>query len=275
VNGAVIQRAQSSPVMSRASCSGRVLVMADLRLSVIVPAFNEQKLLAHSLSAIRASVSAAGFSEAQWELRVCDNNSSDDTARIAVAAGAVVVFEGQQQIARARNTGAADARGEWLLFVDADTTPSSELLAATRTLMENGTCCAAGAIIAPVDTDGRELSLLPKALVGGWNMLSRLLRVVCGAYVLCRRDAFRDLGGFNSELYAAEELDLSWRLRKWGRQHGLRVVIITSARLNTSMRKLELYSPSELLGMLGQVILHPVRALKSRRYLDHWYDGRR
>ena len=99
-----------------------------MKVSVVVPAFNEERLLTGSLAAIRAALRA--FDEAGWasELIVCDNNSSDGTAGIARAAGAKVVFEPVNQIARARNAGAAQASGEWLLFVDADSYPSIELL---------------------------------------------------------------------------------------------------------------------------------------------------
>ena len=98
-----------------------------MRVSVIVPAFNEEQLLADSLAEIRKA--SAAFSLRGWtvELIVCDNNSTDRTAGIASAVGATVVFEPLNQIARARNTGAAAATGDWLLFVDADTHPSREL----------------------------------------------------------------------------------------------------------------------------------------------------
>jgi glycosyltransferase involved in cell wall biosynthesis len=244
--------------------------MSELKLSVIVPAFNEEKLIAASLAAIRDGVRAAGFTDAQWELRVCDNASRDGTARIAAAAGAIVVHEPQRQIARARNTGAAGASGEWLIFVDADTTPSAALMRATRSLMETGHCCGGGALV-----DGSELAPATRMLVGGWNAYSRIFGVFCGAFVFCRRKAFVDLGGFNTELYAAEELDLSTRLREWGHQHGEQLVIITGARLNTSMRKLDLYTPCEILCTLARAALNPTTAFKSRQFLDHWYDGRR
>lgn len=244
--------------------------MSELKLSVIVPAFNEEKLIAGSLAAIKDSVSAAGFTPSQWELRVCDNASDDATALLAAAAGAVVVQEPQRQIARARNAGAAGASGEWLLFVDADTWPSSALLGATRQLMASGTCCGGGALV-----DGGALPFFSRGLVGLWNTLSRTAGLACGAYVFCRRSAFVELGGFSTELYAAEEIDISWRLRKWGRAHGQKLVIVTDARLTTSMRKLQLYSPKELLVMGLRGLLHPTRVLKSRQFLDHWYDGRR
>ena len=91
-----------------------------MKASVIVPAFNEERLLPESLAAIGTATRA--FTDAGWstELIVCDNNSTDRTAEIARAAGATVVFEPHNQIARARNRGAGAARGEWLVFVDAE-----------------------------------------------------------------------------------------------------------------------------------------------------------
>ena len=245
--------------------------MSELKLSVVVPAFNEEKLIANSLAVLCASIKAAGYADSQWELLVCDNASNDTTAQLAAAAGASVVYEPQRQISRARNTGAAAASAPWLLFVDADTTPSAELMRATRGLMERGNCCAGGALV-----DGAELPFLTRTLLlGAWNTFSRALGLACGAYVFCRREAFTDLGGFSTELYAGEEIDLCWRLRRWGNEHGEKLVIITEPRLRTSMRKLDLYTPAEILMMFARAVLHPTRVLKSRRYLDHWYDGRR
>ena len=91
-----------------------------MRISIVIPAFNEEKFIARSLRKIKAATDA--FSELGWgnEIIVCDNNSTDRTADKARAAGARVVFEPVNQISRARNRGAAKASGDWLLFVDAD-----------------------------------------------------------------------------------------------------------------------------------------------------------
>ena len=242
----------------------------ELLLSVVVPAYNEEKLLGDTLAAITQALTAAGFVPDEWELRVSDNASTDATSAIAAAAGAIVVHEARRQIARARNTGAAQARGRWLLFVDADTRPSAALLRVTRELMVSGRCCGAGALISPAGA-----SAGVRVGLGCWNLAARTLRLACGAFVLCRRDAFRAIGGFDEAFYAGEELDLSRRLRRWGREHGLGFVIIRDPPLDTSLRKLELYSTRELAGMALRGLLHPYRALRDPRYLDHWYDGRR
>ena len=78
-----------------------------MKVSVVVPAFNEERLLGDSLRAIREAMKA--FEDA--ELIVCDNNSTDRTAEIARAAGAKVVFEPVNQISRAQRRCGAGKRG--------------------------------------------------------------------------------------------------------------------------------------------------------------------
>lgn len=91
-----------------------------MHLSIIIPAFNEERLIEQCLQSVYASLatnSQPGFTS---EIIVVDNNSTDNTANLARQAGARVVFEPVNQIGRARNAGAAEATGDWLLFVDAD-----------------------------------------------------------------------------------------------------------------------------------------------------------
>ena len=59
-----------------------------MKISVVVPAYNEEALLPGSLAAIRAAMSAFEEVGSMSELIVCDNNSTDRTAEIARAAGA-------------------------------------------------------------------------------------------------------------------------------------------------------------------------------------------
>ena len=141
-----------------------------LKLSIVVPAFNEELLLAGTLTNIQAAArvfDAAGG----WELIVCDNNSSDRTAEIARLAGARVVFEPHNQISRARHPGAAAATGEWLLFVDADSSPSEGLLAELRAAIDGGTCLAGGSTIA-----ADSVSFLSRMGIRTWNVISRVCR---------------------------------------------------------------------------------------------------
>jgi len=249
---------------------GRALQEAPrLKLSVVVPAFNEERLLAGTLASIKAA--ATVFDGAGgWELIVCDNNSTDRTAEIARAAGARVVFEPHNQISRARNTGAAAATGEWLLFVDADSSPSAGLLAELRAAIDSGTCLAGGSTIA-ADSD----SFLFRMAIRTWNVISRICSWGAGSFIYCERKAFSELGGFSVDLYASEELDLFQRLKPLARRHGRKILILHGNPMHTSDRKMRLYSTRELLGFLGRTLLRPRRALRNAEDCRPWYDGRR
>jgi glycosyltransferase involved in cell wall biosynthesis len=239
-------------------------------VSIVVPAFNEEKLIGQTLD----HLGKAGrvFQEDGWrsELIVCDNNSTDRTAEIARQSGAKVVFEPINQISRARNCGARAATGQWLLFVDADTQPSTELLAETRSMMDSGRCLGGGSVVQMQDSP-----LRGRLAVGAWNRLSRLSRWMAGSYIFCQRAAFERLGGFSERLFVAEEIEFSRRLKRLARLEGKRVVILRRHPLVTSPRKLHLYSGLEFWRFLVKMVLSGGGIYRNRDECHIWYDGRR
>ncbi|AKC83159.1 hypothetical protein IMCC26134_10900 [Verrucomicrobia bacterium IMCC26134] len=240
-------------------------------ISIIIPAFNEAKLLAASLQAVKAAAGALTAAGLGWELIVCDNNSTDHTAEIARAAGAKVVFEGINQIGRARNTGAGAASGEWLLFIDADSQPSRALLADAAALTCRRDVMLAGATVA---LDGATLAY--RLVCGVWNTASRLRRLVAGSFILVRAAAFREVGGFDLKFFAGEELDLALRLQKTvGRRERQRTIILHRHPLVTSARKLHLYRKGEMARFILKWIFRPFKTAANREDCALWYDGRR
>jgi len=231
-----------------------------MKLSVIVPAFNEEKLLATTLACIRDA--AEGMDA---ELLVCDNNSTDRTAEIARQAGATVVFEPVNQISRARNAGAAAASGDWLVFIDADSFPDRALFAELAEAIASGRCVGGGATVRFDEADRAT-----HGAVAIWNAISRSMRWAAGSFVFCEARAFRALGGFSTDLYASEEVDFSRRLKRLGR-----LTILHRYPLRTSGRKVTLYSKAEYLKLLAKVVLSGGRSLRSRDDCFAWYDGRR
>ncbi len=241
-----------------------------MKISIVIPAFNEQRLLGDSLAQIKTA--SGSFKKIGWEVEliVCDNNSTDRTAEIARAAGAVVVFEPVNQIARARNCGAAAAAGDWLIFVDADSHPGAELFSDVAEQISSGKCLAGGATIR-LD----EKHFVASLVTCTWNFVSRSFKLLAGSFIFCDAASFRKIGGFSHELFAGEELELSQRLKKLAREQGRGIVVLHRHPLVTSARKIKLYTAREHLRFLLFAIFNQRRALGSREAAHLWYDGRR
>jgi GT2 family glycosyltransferase len=85
------------------------------RISVIMPVYNAEALLAECLAALRANQGA------DYEILVVDDSSTDRSREIAAAAGCrVIPSGGRLGPAGARNKGVAEATGDVLFFVDSD-----------------------------------------------------------------------------------------------------------------------------------------------------------
>lgn len=240
------------------------------RLSVVIPAYNEEKLIAGTIAGVRASLRGAGMGAQNFEIIVCDNASTDATAALAAAAGARVVFEPERQIARSRNAGASLARAPWLLFLDADSWPDAGLMGELLAVIAAGRVVAGGATM--------RMQAVPLSIVLGcrvWNLISRLCGWAAGAFIFCRRDAFCAIGGFGLEFYVAEEIDFSRRIKRWGAARGLGFRILHRFPLLTSGRKGSLYSQGEIWVLLLRMLRHPRRFFRDPRLLGLWYDGRR
>lgn len=98
-----------------------------LQVSIVIPAYNEERSIARDLAQVRKSME--GY-EGTWELVVVDDGSTDATAQLAREAGAVVVSHTVNRgTGAARKTGVRRARGEIVVMTDADGTyPNEEIV---------------------------------------------------------------------------------------------------------------------------------------------------
>ncbi len=243
---------------------GRLGCIETPLISVLIPAYNEERLIASVLDQVRASFIAAA--ETSYEIIVCDNHSTDSTATVAQAHGAQVVYEPHNQIARARNTAARAAKGRWLIFLDADSFLMPDLLAATLALLARGEVCAGGAVLR---FDKANPGRFASNLTAFWNGLSARFGMAAGSYIFCWRIAWEEVGGFDERVYAGEELVFSRRLNRWARARKLRFEILTKTPVVTSARKLEWYGTGQLLWRM--VALMRPGALRDRRSCSLWY----
>jgi len=235
----------------------------SISYSIIIPAYNEEEWLPATLASVRESMACV---ERSGEVIVVDNNSADRTAEIAQEYGATVVFESINQISRARNTGANAADGQLLIFLDADTFLSREILDQALANLQDKKCCGGGAL---VEFD-KPLPKIARFFTNMWNWLSAKRSLAAGSFVYCLREAFDDVGGFSESVYASEEIWISRALAKWGRNHGMKFKIITDPHIVSSSRKIDWYSPMEMLFVLVILTVFPF-AVRFRSLCSFWY----
>ncbi|NOR52190.1 MAG: glycosyltransferase [Gammaproteobacteria bacterium] len=231
--------------------------------SIIIPAWNEAKLLPKTLDYIEQSMSQQQLS---GEIIVVDNNSSDETAALAAAHGATVVFEPINQISRARNRGVTVANGRYLIFVDADTLISPQLLRCALDNLDENRCCGGGATV----SFGLIEAPLARYLVKSWNWLATRLGLAAGCFIYTRADAYEAIGGFSEQVYASEEIWLSRDLRRWGKKHNYQFCIISDYQSVSSARKMEWFGPFQQLLLLLMLLIFPY-AVRFRRLCNFWY----
>ena len=187
----------------------------ELRFSVVVPAVNEAADIGRCLTSLGAQDYPHGF-----EVIVVDNNSTDETAAIARAHGATVVFEPHPGVCWARQRGTGAARGEIVVSTDADTTFDVGWLTRIADALEREPSRVA--VAGPCRwVDGpRWGSVYATALFGIVHLVYRLTGRVL--YASATNIAFRKAAwrGYDTNLtQGGDELDLLRRLRSMGPVH--------------------------------------------------------
>jgi hypothetical protein len=143
---------------------------------------------------------------------------------------------------------------------------STDLLQSALETLDSGQYCGGGATVAG---DG-PLTQTMHYILGFWNWLSVRYSLAAGCFIFCRRDAFEVIGGFSEEVYASEEIWLSRRLKSWGKKRNMAFRIITDTPAVTSIRKLEWYSPVQILLLSLPVILFPP-LVSFKWFCQTWY----
>jgi glycosyltransferase involved in cell wall biosynthesis len=230
-------------------------------ISFIVPAWDEESVLARTLEAIQAS---ARTLPVPWEIIVADDASTDRTPDIARRHGARVVSVENRQISATRNAGAREARGDLFVFIDADTTVTEQAVRAAVKSVHGGAVGGGCAF----RFDG-PLPFYAKLLERAGVRIYRLLRIASGCFLFCTREAFEAVGGFDSRLYAAEEGAMSLALRRQGKFVILRESVVTSGR------KLRTHSGREILVLMLRLLFRGRNSLRDRRGKEIWYGDRR
>jgi dolichol-phosphate mannosyltransferase len=166
-------------------------------VSVILPALNEEETIALVIEEIpRMRIERKGH---ELEILVVDNNSTDETGKIAEALGARVVVETQPGKGRAMRTGFKESRGDFIFMLDADYTYPATYLPPMLDLLELGWDVVLGSRIRGY----REPGAMSRLNLLGNHMLALLATVLFRKRV---SDVCSGSWGFRREV--VEQLDL-------------------------------------------------------------------
>ncbi|MBP1678241.1 MAG: putative glycosyltransferase [Bacteroidetes bacterium] len=236
------------------------------RVSVIVPALNEEKLL----PAMLAQFTGPLLSRHDIELIVSDGGSTDGTLAIARSRAHIVVENAartKQTIAMGRNLGAAAAHGTTLVFLNADTLVHDIdrfFEVAIREAERPGTAgvtCSVG-VYPDEETPG------DARYHGFYNwffyMMNRVgMGMGRGECHVIPRDVFTRVGGYADAIAAGEDYDMFRRLRKVGSVRFIRELLVYESPRRYRRYGYATVTASWFMNFLSVFFLH-------RSLLDEW-----
>lgn len=199
-----------------------------MKVSVVVPAYNEEPLLPACLAALKRQ-----DYEGEFEIIVVDNASTDRTGRIAAAAGVTVVEEPHRGYSKALARGFAAATGDIVATTDADSIVPSNWISRLVGAYEEGVAAVGGEL--DFTHANWKARLLTRGILPIINRVDRQNPAgphLWGANFSVRRSAFLAAGGWNPEFNLQTDTELSERLRRFGR-----VVLLPDLVVKTSSRR--------------------------------------
>lgn len=186
-------------------------------ISIIIPTLNEESVIGETLKRLKV-----GLGKTEFEIIVSDGGSSDKTVAIAKKYADRIVKEKNKTIAAGRNLGAKSARGEYLVFFDADTTIPAADKFFSKTLGVFKERPKLVALTVSVRVLPEKETLADKIIFGILNFSIRVLNNVfglgrsVGEFQMIRASAFRKLNGYNENLVAGEDHEMFYRLSRIG-----------------------------------------------------------
>ncbi len=197
-------------------------------LSIIIPTLNEEKYLPRLLASIRAQ------SFFDYEIIVSDGGSLDKTNQIALENNCVFITDTEHHHpAWQRNNGAAMARGDILLFLDADSVLPENFL--DESLKEFAALGLVGAAFYIRFNPDKARYHIYSTLFNIFSWLRQYFSPVgAGAAILAKKSGHEAIKGFDVGIYVAEDFDYCNRLATQGKFR-----MINSSRILFSARRLE------------------------------------
>lgn len=230
-------------------------------LSIIIPTLNEEKYLPLLLESIKGQ----GFNN--YEIIVADAGSKDKTIEIAKNYGCRIIPGGLP--AKGRNEGAKAAKGDLLLFLDADAVLPENFFEKSLKEFKKRNLEIASFCLLPVEKN----KLYSFFFTFFYNLPIILLEKIlphAAMGILIKKELFEKLNGFDEDITLAEDHYLARRAKKLGK-YG----IIRAAKIFVSTRRFKKEGWFKtyfkyLLCELHMIFLGPVRSDIFKYKFDHY-----
>ena len=230
------------------------------RISVAIPAHNEERFIGRCVESILASGQHA--SEAV-EIVVALNRCSDATRTIAESLGAKCVVEDRKCIAVVRNAAVRATSASAVVTIDADSWMSTGSIADLLDRVYDPRYIGGGSSILPERwSPGIAISLLAVAPYILWHRVS-------GGMFWFLRETFEAIGGFREDFVSAEDLDFALRMKALGKNRQQRYGTIWRNGIRTSCRKFDTFGDWYL--FRNPRLVRRLLTGRDREAADHFY----
>lgn len=202
--------------------------MQNMKISVIIPAYNEEKYIGNCLD----SIINQDFKD--YETIVSLNYCTDGTEDIVRMYGSVKIIKEQRKgVTFARQTGTEQALGEIIVSCDADSNYPKDWLSRIALNFEKNKDIVG--LYGPVYFEGQSklLKFIAKYIYTAFLHISRIFRNdnVAGINFAFRKSVFDKVGGYTLGLKSAEDIDLANKIRKFGKiKFDSNLIVYTSDR---------------------------------------------
>jgi GT2 family glycosyltransferase len=220
-----------------------------VRISIVIPTYNEEKYIGATLQSI------ARQPYHDIEVLLADSKSSDKTVVIAkkIYPSIKVVVDEKGGVSPACNKAVKAAKAGIILFIDADTSITKNLLKAYEEAFDDDGVVAATGPIEPLENTTSSISagfkIISVYLVKFFISIGKPSTISSNLAV--SKQAFQKIGGFNESMKTYYDWDLSNRIRKLGK-----VVFVPQAIAKTSVRRVKKW------GMAKYFLYHAGNAVK-------------
>lgn len=179
-----------------------------VKVSVVIPTFHEGRYIGGLLSKLSKA-------EPTLEIIIVDGGSKDDTVKVAEQFTDKVYVINKRGIAKAKNFGAYESKGEIIIFLDTDVTLPSDFVEKTVRTLKDHRVVGATCNIMPMNPKTYEFAFF-KFYNKVLQFLTKIKPHSRGEFLAVRKDVFVRVGGFNEKLPCIEDHDFALRVSKFG-----------------------------------------------------------